>query len=741
MDAVQARKRLRCDFAEVDAVFADSLVKAQALLSPAGVEAWLAGAARLAEMVLRPEAVVAFLDAVPDVARAAGDEAVIEAASDAAAYLAGLRDVQAAAPFLATLAPVARRLESAEALAQWFALLKRITIDAREGLLPLLTHAPQLLEMLTIGGLVNWAGFAIEAYRDRSYQRADYFSLQTADAHAILARERHGTLFADHARGLVLTLLALWGLEVELRPFSLAFDSRRQPMPHIDRRGFHLPDVLDAENGVSGLDRYRAMVAHMAAHKLWSRPMLADNYSPFQHLAVEAFEDARVEALAIRRWPGLRRLWLALHPMPAEDACPEGFSPIRHKLAMLSRALLDPNHPYRDPLLLAAVERFHAEMERAPFDPAWAAEMGVHYLARIHQPSFHSSKVWFDDTVVSFRDDNRWLWHFLEDVKDTTQFHSDHGTDGDDNPPTEPDAGRLMLPRHYPEWDYASAEYRPDWTTVYEAIQAPGDEGVVDALLARNSVLARRIKHLVDRLEPDRRRRVRRQEEGEELDLDMAIAAMIDLAAGTIPDGRVYQSWRRGERDIAVMLLVDVSESLAAKAEGVDGTLLDLAREAASLLAWAVDALGDPLAIAGFATRTRHEVRYMHYKGFTEAWGALPKARLAAMGAGASTRMGAALRHAGHQLEARPEARKLLLLLTDGKPSDIDVDDEDYLKWDTHMAVRELGATGVSTFCITLDPKADEYVADIFGANGYAVVDRVARLPETLTRLFLALTR
>jgi nitric oxide reductase activation protein len=134
-------------------------------------------------------------------------------------------------------------------------------------------------------------------------------------------------------------------------------------------------------------------------------------------------------------------------------------------------------------------------------------------------------------------------------------------------------------------------------------------------------------------------------------------------------------------------------------------------------------------------------VRYTHFKGFKESWDEVPKGRLAAMTAYYSTRMGAALRHAGRYLEQRREEKKLLLVLSDGEPSDIDVQDPRYLKEDTHIAVNELDRKGITTYCITLDPNADEYVADIFGANNYTVIDKLERLPEKLPQLFMALTR
>jgi nitric oxide reductase NorD protein len=159
-----------------------------------------------------------------------------------------------------------------------------------------------------------------------------------------------------------------------------------------------------------------------------------------------------------------------------------------------------------------------------------------------------------------------------------------------------------------------------------------------------------------------------------------------------------------------------------------------------SLLAWAIDHLGDACAIAGFHSNTRHEVRYQHIKGFSERWDDTVKARLAAMQAGWSTRMGAALRHAGHYLEHRRADKKILLLLTDGEPADIDVTDPGHLRSDARKAVEELAARGVTTFCLSLDPKADEYVREIFGKR-WRVLDRIERLPEALPSLYLELTR
>ncbi len=153
-----------------------------------------------------------------------------------------------------------------------------------------------------------------------------------------------------------------------------------------------------------------------------------------------------------------------------------------------------------------------------------------------------------------------------------------------------------------------------------------------------------------------------------------------------------------------------------------------------------MEQLGDPFAIAGFHSNTRHDVRYMHIKGYGESWSDEVKSRLAAMQASYSTRMGAAMRHAAHYLEKQQTDKKLMLILTDGEPSDVDSKDGRILIEDARRAVKELDGQGIYTYCINLDPKADEYVADIFGKQ-YAVIDKITRLPELLPQLFISLVK
>ncbi|MBL0124540.1 MAG: nitric oxide reductase activation protein NorD [Betaproteobacteria bacterium] len=740
--------QLDCGFAQVANVFEECLYEALATLSRQGVEAYVDSARTLGKLGRGVEPILAFLEAWPAAAVAVGEEA-LPAAMHLVQAIQKSPNGKAIAPFMQTLAPVARRLPSPDQFDHYLDIARDLMVRTTgsihghhqtfpsPGLPDFFAQAPFLLGQLAIAGLKNWVEYGIRNYLRHPQRQQEYFSLKLADSRAVLQRERHGTLFVDAERRLDLYMWALWRDHEQLVPYSTAFDDIRKPVPYCDKLGLRVPDVYDDAHGplgtVSGLDRYRATLAHMVGHRRWTKPVIADNYSPFQRLAIETFEDCRVDNLLGLEYPGLTRILLALHPQPKEDACnPETQSCLRHRLAMLSRALLDPQHGYRDPDLREFVDRFHVALANREATTRCFADLAIDYVARTRRQSDQYANIHFDDSVVDYRDDNRQMWSFIEEGDEEESF--DHAR----RHKTQ-EADRLP-PRHYPEWDYTSQTYRPDWVSVYESLHPKGNAADIDRLLLKHEALAKRLKRLLDLLKPQDKVRIRYQEEGSELDLDVALRSLIDFRSGATPDPRINMSHQTAGRDVAVLLLLDLSESLGAKAAGSDQTILELSQEAVSLLAWAIDRLGDPFAIGGFHSNTRHDVRYYHIKGFSEGWSDDVKARLAAMNASFSTRMGAAMRHAAHTLGARRADKKLMLVLTDGEPSDVDAPDGRLLIEDARQAVRELGRDGIFAYCISLDPKADEYVADIFGHH-FSVIDNIQRLPEKLPELFMALTK
>ena len=736
-----------CGFVPVADVFEECIYEALTTFSGDQMKAYLEAARILGKLGRGPEPMLAFLEEWPSVATAVGNDVLVPV-MDLVRAMQKSPNGHAITPLIQTLAAVARRLHSPKQLQFYLDVAKDLmlrtsgsihghhTTFPSPGLPEFFAQAPLLTTMLSMSGVKNWVEYGIRHYGNHPERQIDYFKLQSADSRAVLQGERHGTLFADVERRLDLYLRALWRDSDQLVPYSTAFDELRKPIPYFDRLGLRVPDVFDDVNGVSGLDRYRAVLAHMIGHRRWSRPQIADNWSPFQRMAVEFFEDCRIENLLIREYPGLRSIFLALHPKPVTDACdPETTSCLRHRLAMLSRALIDPGHGYTDADLLEYVRRFHELLaDNQESGTSEIASLALAYVAKTRRQSDQFANVHFDDTVIDYRDDNRHLWQYIEDSDDEDFF------DDPDKQNKKPSEVVGLPPRHYPEWDYGSQTYRPDWVSVYESLHPKGDASSIDRLLRKHDALAKRLKRLLDLLKPQDKVRIRYQEEGSELDLDVALRSLIDFKGGATPDPRINMSHKTSGRDIAVLLLLDLSESLKEKVAGSDQTILELSQEAVSLLAWAIDRLGDPFAIGGFHSNTRHDVRYYHLKGFSESWGDEVKARLAAMDAGFSTRMGAAMRHAAHYLGARQADKKLMLILTDGEPSDVDSPDGRLLIEDARQAVKELGRDGIYTYCINLDPQADAYVSDIFGHH-FSVIDHIQRLPEKLPELFMALTR
>lgn len=739
-------EQLSCRFEAVDRVFDECIKEAKVLLPESSISEYIEHARFIGKMGHGAEPLLVYLQEAPTVASIVGKEILVDM-KDFSLFLSTNTNYKCIAPFLQSLPAVARRLPSYEQLQYYFGILKKLLNDTtisvlgKHTLYPspslplLLEQAPRLLSQVNLKGFKNWVEYGVQYYSKHPERQKDYFSLQSPDAVAVMQRERHGTLLVDNERKMDMYLRSMWGDEDYLVPYSLAFDELRKPMPYYDDYGIRMPDVYDDKNGVRGVNRYRATLAHMAAHRRWSSKMVVDNWSPFQRVAVEAFEDSRVEFLAMKRFPGLRKYFLALHPVPKEsDLGLEKTSFVRLRLALLSRAILDPSFKVENPDVHEFVERFFKAMQQGESSSEDMAELALAFTARTRRQSDLLPNIYFENTEVDYRDDNRHLWIYIEqgdDEEDTFEHLEEQKMDDDVD---------TLPPRHYHEWDYSSQTYRPDWVSVYEAVHPSGNVKVVDDILEKHSSLAKRLKAILEVLKPQQKVRVRYQEEGSELDLDVAIRSLIDLKSGAQPDMRINMSHKNDGRDIAVMLVLDLSQSLNEKAAGSMQTILELSQEAVTLLAWTIDKLGDKFSIGGFNSDTRHNVRYTHIKGFGESFDNNVKGRLSAMEAKYSTRMGAAMRHAAHYLEAQKADKKLMLVLTDGEPADIDVEDDQLLIQDTHKAVKELQQQGIYSYCINLDPKADEYVADIFG-NQYTVIDHVDKLPEQLPKIFMALTK
>lgn len=303
-----------------------------------------------------------------------------------------------------------------------------------------------------------------------------------------------------------------------------------------------------------------------------------------------------------------------------------------------------------------------------------------------------------------------------------------------DLPPEALDRTPLTAELSYPEWDYRRQAYLKDYCRVL-AGPAPEEVQGPEATAAMKSLI-RRVRRQFEVLRP-KHEMLRTQLDGADLDLDAVVRSRTDLKAGGEGSDRIHMMSRPQAHDLAVTLLVDVSLSTDAWFD--DLRVLDVEKEALLVLANGLAACGDNHSILTFTSRRRSWVRIETVKDFGEKMGPVVENRIAALKPGYYTRIGAAIRHATAKLVEQPNRRQLLLVLTDGKPNDVDHYEGRFALEDSRRAVNEARRKGVRVFGVTVDRDAKSYVPAIFGQHGYAVVSNIARLPAALPAIYRGL--
>jgi nitric oxide reductase NorD protein len=285
------------------------------------------------------------------------------------------------------------------------------------------------------------------------------------------------------------------------------------------------------------------------------------------------------------------------------------------------------------------------------------------------------------------------------------------------------------------EWDWKRRCYLPAHCRILTGnASEEGEEWLPDEG-ARRAV--RQVRRQFEALRP-RRQSLNGQPDGDELDLSALVRAVADRKAGGIGSDRVFTSVRAASRDVSVAVLLDTSLSTDAWSDG--HRILDVEKAALLAFAHGLDACGDEFGVFSFTSRRRSAVTVTTVKAFEEKLSSTVERRIQALKPGQYTRMGAAVRHVARLIEARPARCRLLLMLTDGKPNDIDYYEGRYGIEDTRVAIRDARKAGLRVFGITVDADARDYVPYIFGPGAFAMVPRISRLPMALPALYRQLT-
>ena len=644
------------------------------------------------------------------------------------------------------------RLDAGEE-ALWWRTLVRLAAEEPAAVAITARTSDRILAACGPSGFEAFVGAGLRA-STATAARLAFLGLEDRAAQQVLDRLSGQVTFVTLRSRLSAYAAALWGHDITLldAPPAYADQPRRAT---ITPGMVHVPDVLPGIAPDKAPTLYQAMVAHASTHLALGSPRQEPGtLKPLQLVLTGLIEDARIEALAMRRFPGLRRLWAPFHIIE-----PSHLKTAPVLLARVARGLFDPDHRDDDAIVAKARALFFAERDLE--DAGLSRRIGSILGNDIGQ-----MRIQFDPKAFviepAYRDDNFGLWILPPPPPDADtqaldlpveaariERRLDEAGQGE-NSDAEPEAGRgrPTAPRddgravaHYPEWDRAAGVERPDWTTIREIEPPRGDFRALDRVLAADAGLRRRVERLVRAARVGLPTRLKRQPDGLDLDIDAAIDAARALRTGEAPDERVYLRKVVRARDLATLILIDISESTRDRGPGLDQRVIDIEKVAVTLLAQAMDAARDTFALRAFASDGRAKVRWSKIKDFAETLDDAALSRLAGLEPGFSTRLGAALRHAGAELASIAATRKIVIVLSDGAPSDIDIADPADLTEDARRAVLGLRGMGIEAFGLMLDPNGQGAGGAIFGAAQHMPVRRIAELPARLSALFFRLAR
>ncbi|MBR8653017.1 VWA domain-containing protein [Achromobacter sp. Marseille-Q0513] len=646
--------------------------------------------------------------------------------------------VGAAGPLAGAVADKLRRLSASRGAAQadeawrWIQALHEEDPECAQAVAERLDL---LMARLSAGGLGRWVLAGLRRHERAPAAQRAYFQLRDPYAREAL----HGEAAARELEALqaplsyLLTGLSRRAMTVEPQRRQSLFGPPSRPI--LTATHLLAPDSYTVLDGVDRWALYRAAVAHAAAHRLYSRAAQPTGaLKPLALAVVSAIEDARVECLLCAAFPGARR-WFRPFVPPAPDPADLSYAALARRLdrVLMDPALADDNH-----WVNKARDLFEAQ-------PDLGDAAAFRRLASVLANDLGQMRVRFNPqqhaVPVPYRDDNSYLWDHGESAQPPPEAHAltARGARQDAPPPTDaspPDsappeaAAPAELARHaYPEWDYRLGRARPDWSTVIERA-APGPVTGAAGGAARHKVALAQSRRL------NRGRRLRRQWEGDDIDLNAAIEVLVDRRLDLAPDARLFMRPGRQPCRCATLVLLDLSESANDLAASGGLTVLDLEKRAALLLAGSLAGSGDGVAVHGFSSDTRAAVDYVRLLDFGESPLGPAAGRVEAARARHSTRLGAALRHAG-ELALRADAeRHAIVVVTDGEPSDVDVHDPRYLVEDARAAALALRRRGLRVHCLALDARAAPQLRAMFGAGGYQLVTNPARLAAALARAY-----
>ncbi|KJS10345.1 MAG: hypothetical protein VR67_18765 [Peptococcaceae bacterium BRH_c8a] len=695
-------------------------------------------------------------------------------------------------------------------LASWSGAVLRLAGVSKKAALAFAASGDRIFDELNIEEFQDWFAWVWAEHCGQEDRLAENVALQTRESRKQLVSFRRGIDLDDVVKSLTLYAVAFFNREIIIKSSALLpreVIGRGSGSSTGDGKRVYLPRFISVyPTAGENLSIYKSLLIHEVAHLIGGTyaiepQMLADtagefnlsteyaeiseyhlyfslfeNYSLILHL-FELIEDARVKKLLLMSYPGLERELLSRDSVDEEanggsllsnaagavaaatlgdgQITDAGTGYFEQTFAVFWQSVVAGEACVADSLHLAtrwylyigehsqdikAIRDFGRLTARSGLSPILLA-VSRSVERKCSEMGYGSGKYYGQAVIKALPgelDKEPYIEYLTGLIADFVQ--------------EENDSCRAMA--DYDEWDCNQGGYKPDWVRVREFTLRPSSAAFVRETLEHHYGLVSSLKRYFALLRPDRFMRFRRQEDGDQVDLDAMVEAWVDNKRGVMVTGGFYTRIDKRIRDVAVAFLIDLSNSTDQVLDS-GKTILDVEKESVIIMAEALEVLGDKYAIYGFNSEGRDRVNFYVVKEFDEVHGDVTKQRFGGFKSSGQTRLGAAVRHAISKLESIEASVRLLILLSDGRPYDFDYcaepENTDFKSWlqrdellyaqeDTRMAISEAKMKLITPFCITVDRKGKEYLEKIMGSVGYIVIDNIELLPVKLPELYKKLT-
>ena len=646
-------------------------------------------------------------------------------------------------------------------------------------------HAPHALYVLGHESMEAWILQAMDVF-DKSGLHAGVIVLQDLDSYTQKQQAKANGLAVEEISGILETFIhGLSGRTLKIEPTP---DSQEI---YTDTETLFLPALI---NRFASRDEnfrlYKAMAVYLWAQNwfgTWRNSDLMTVLSSFPDggralQQFHALERLRLDAKLKYELPGTHREMKLLRGECNETLVPVGWDSIMSRLSQ-PKATLDDSlallaqvygNPVPQPLIyqgklypdrVETVRALRIERDKKMFRTALAHlenEQKKHDIKHLQlvenkQPNrfeFQDNKhpdrpenITFDlmldgQPIIPPDDVKSVMASIIQDLGEIPQEYLVAAGDGiyiADQDNTQQDPSEVWKGTYheegaylYNEWDYTRKHYRKNWAVLRELDVHPQWDNFVSRTINKYGHLVKQLRRTFEALRGENKT-LKKQPHGEDIDIDALVDAYADMSSGMEMENRVFTKMHKLERNIAVMIMVDMSGS-------TKGWINDAEREALALLCESLETLGDRYAIYGFSSLTRKRCEVFHVKRFDEPYNDEVRARISGIRPQDYTRMGVVIRHLTRLLNEIEAKTKLLITLSDGKPDDYDGYRGTYGIEDTRQALIEAKHDGIHPFCITIDTEASEYLPHMYGAVNYIVIDQVSKLPLKVSDIYRKLT-